>query len=67
MTAPRDRCTRLGSAIRREVVATFFFLFVIIGAAPKGAAVGVRRHPHWPLFDTYPPDRDLGHSVNGRI
>ena len=56
----------LGACFVGEVVATFFFLFVIIGSTSKGAAVGFRRHPDRPVPNLDPSGHDPGHQHLGQ-
>ena len=44
-----------------EVIATFFFLYVIIGTTSKGAAVRIRRHSDWIMSHSDPSVSDSGH------
>jgi aquaporin Z len=52
----------LVSCLLSEVIATFFFLYVIIGTTSKGAAVGFCRHSNWTMPDSDPPVPDSGHK-----
>ena len=51
----------LASCFAIEVLATFFFLYVIIGTTSKGAAVGFRRDTHRAMPDTHSPLPDSGY------
>ena len=52
----------LMSCLFSEVIATFFFLYVIIGTTSKGAAVGFAGISNWTMPDTDQPVPDSGHK-----
>ena len=56
----------LVSCLLIEVVATFFFLYVIIGTTSKGAAVGFAGIPIGLCSDAHPPLPDPGHQCVGQ-
>ena len=54
-----------GSCLVAEVVLTFMFLMIILGATDKRAPAGFRAHRHRPGPDADPPDRHSGHEPVG--
>ena len=55
----------LGACILTEILATFFFLFIIIGTTSKGAADRFRRDPDRPRADPDPSRDNPGHEHLG--
>ena len=55
----------LAACFLTEILATFFFLFIIIGTTSKGAADRFRRHPDRPRADPDPSHHDPGHEHVG--
>jgi hypothetical protein len=54
------------AALVAEIVLTFFFLLIILGATDKRAPQGLRAHRHRPRPDADPPDRHPGHQPLGQ-
>jgi aquaporin Z len=56
----------MAACFMTEILATFFFLFIMIGTTSKGRGDRFRWYPHWPRAHVDPPHNDSGYqqSVN---